>query len=64
MAFDFAGVRVWPVRHRKAGPEAWLLIRRSLERNPEVKYYVSNAERNVPLEAMAQASGGRWRLEE
>ena len=31
---------------------------------PEVKYYFSNAEADVPLETMALVSGTRWRVEE
>ena len=27
-----------------AGPPIWLLVRRSLEATPEIKYYVSNGE--------------------
>ena len=64
LAFEFARLRVWSVRHRRAGPQVWLLIRRSLERVPEVKYYLSNAETDVPLETMAQVTGSRWRVEE
>jgi SRSO17 transposase len=64
LAFEFARLRVWSVRHRRAGPQVWLLIRRSLEPVPEVKYYVSNAERDVPLETMAMVTGSRWRVEE
>jgi SRSO17 transposase len=64
LAFEFARLRVWSVRHRHAGPPVWLLVRRSLERVPEIKYYVSNAEAEVPLETMALATGVRWRVEE
>jgi len=64
LAFAFARLRVWSVRHRHAGPQVWLLIRRSLEAVPEVKYYVSNAEADVPLETMALVTGSRWRVEE
>ena len=64
LAFEFARLRVWSVRHRHAGPPVWLLIRRSLERIPEIKYYVSNAELEVPLETMALVTGVRWRVEE
>jgi len=64
LAFEFARLRIWSVRHRHAGPPLWLLIRRSLERVPEVKYYLSNAARDVPLETMAQVTGVRWRVEE
>jgi SRSO17 transposase len=64
LAFDFARLRVWSVRHRHLGPALWLLIRRSLERVPEVKYYLSNAPPDVPLETMALVTGVRWRVEE
>jgi SRSO17 transposase len=64
LAFEFARVRVWSVRHRHAGPPLWLLVRRSLEREPEVKYYLSNAEADAPLEPMALVTGVRWRVEE
>jgi SRSO17 transposase len=64
LAFEFTRLRVWSVRHRRAGPEVWLLIRRSLERVPEVKYYISNADRDVPLENQALVTGTRWRVEE
>jgi SRSO17 transposase len=64
LAFQFARLRVWSVRHRRAGPALWLVFRRSLEQVPEVKYYFSNAEPHVPLEPMAHASGARWRVEE
>ena len=55
---------MWSVRHRHAGPPVWLLVCRSLERVPEIKHYVSNAERETPLETMALVTGVRWRVEE
>lgn len=64
LAFEFARLRVWSVRHRHAGPQVWLLIRRSLEPVPEVKYYISNAEPDVPFETMALVTGSRWPVEE
>jgi SRSO17 transposase len=64
LVFQFAAVRVWAVRHRKPGPPIWLVIRRSLEAKPEVKYYVSNAAADTPLETMALVSGCRFRVEE
>jgi len=64
LAFEFARLRVWSVRHRHAGPPLWLVIRRSLERVPEVKYYLSNAGLDTPLETMALVTGVRCRVEE
>jgi SRSO17 transposase len=64
LVFEFARVRVWAVRHRKPGPAVWLLLRRSLGPNPEVKYYVSNAEEELALAPMALVTGTRIRVEE
>jgi SRSO17 transposase len=64
LAFAFARVRVWAVRHRRPGPACWLLLRRSLEPDAEVKYYLSNAAANEPLETMALVTGTRFHVEE
>lgn len=64
LAFAFARVRVWAVRHRKPGGPRWLVLRRSLEPDAEVKYYLSNAAENEPLETMALVTGTRYRVEE
>jgi SRSO17 transposase len=64
LAFAFARVRVWAVRHRHPGPACWLLLRRSLEADGEVKYYISNAIADEPLETMALVTGTRYRVEE
>jgi SRSO17 transposase len=64
LVFQFAAVRVWAVRHRKPGPPVWLMIRRSLEADPEIKYYVSNAAADTRLETLALVSGCRFRVEE
>jgi SRSO17 transposase len=64
LAFEFARVRVWAMRHKKAGPPVWLVIRRSLADDPEVKYYVAGADESTPLETLALVTGTRWRVEE
>jgi SRSO17 transposase len=64
LAFAFAGVRVWAVRHRKPGVACWLVLRRSLEPDAEVKYYLSNAAADESLETMALVTGTRYRVEE
>lgn len=64
LVFAFAAVRVWAVRHRKPGPPIWLLIRRSLEETPEIKYYVSNGDAATPLEVLALVACSRHRVEE
>jgi SRSO17 transposase len=64
VAFEFARLRIWSVRHRHAGPVLWLVIRRSLEKVPEIKFYFSNAAADMPLRTMALVTGSRWRVEE
>jgi SRSO17 transposase len=64
LVFEFAAVRVWAVRHRRAGPPIWLLIRRSLGAEPEVKYYVSNGDAATPLGTLALVACSRHRVEE
>jgi SRSO17 transposase len=64
LVFEFAAVRAWAVRHRKPGPPIWVLIRRSLEEEPEVKYYVSNGDAETPLGVMALVACTRHRVED
>ncbi len=63
LVFEFAAVRVWSMRHRKPGPPVWLLIRRSLEDKPEVKYYISNAPAETPLETLSLVACTRCQVE-
>ena len=64
LVFEFAAVRVWGMRHRKPGPPAWLLIRRSLGEEPEFRYYVSNAGAETPLSTLVLVACTRFRVEE
>ncbi len=62
LVYDFAAVRAWAVRHGRAGAPVWVLVRRSLEAKPEVKYYISNGDEQTPLEVLARvacAASGR-----
>src|SRR3954451_12305550 len=63
LAFEFTAMRVWAVRHGAAGPPIWLLVRRSLEATPELKYYVSNGDAATPLEVLAQVACTRHEVE-
>jgi SRSO17 transposase len=64
LVFEFAAVRAWAVRHRKPGPPIWVLVRRSLEESPEVKYYVSNGEAETPLGVLALVACTRHQVED
>ena len=63
-ASAWTALRVWGLRHRKPGPPSWLLIRRSLGVEPELKYYVSNADAETPLATLALVACTRCRVEE
>src|SRR5262249_21814587 len=64
LVFEFAAIRVWGIRHRKPGPPSWLLIRRSLGPEPELKYYVSNADAQTPISTLALVACTRCQVEE
>jgi SRSO17 transposase len=63
LVYEFAALRVWAMRHYKAGPPVWLLLRRSLEKT-DLKYYISNASAETPWQEVALAGSTRWRVEE
>jgi SRSO17 transposase len=64
VVFEFAAVRVWAMRGQKPGPPIWVLLRRPVGGEGEVKYYVSNAPEQTPLKVLALVSGCRVRVEE
>ena len=61
--FDFAFLRVVEKRGGLPGRDAWLMVRRSLDQTPEIKYYLSNAPADVDTERMAVVGSERWRVE-
>src|SRR5262249_7139522 len=52
------------MRHRKPGPPAWLLIRRSLGKEPEIKYSSSNADAETRRTTLALVACTRSEVEE
>jgi SRSO17 transposase len=64
LVFESAAVRVWAMRDQRPGPPVWLLIRRSLEETPEVKYSISNGDGQTPLNVLALVACPRYRVEE
>ena len=60
----FARVRIVAERDDLPGPELWLVIERSCDQAPYIKYYVSNAAPDCPLLEMAQAGHNRWPIED
>jgi SRSO17 transposase len=60
----FARVRVVAERDNLPGPDIWLMIERSCDQTPYIKYYLSNAAPECPLMEMAQAGHNRWPVED
>ena len=57
--YDWACARVVESRDGLAGPEAWLLARRSLSDPTDIAYYLSNAPLDTPLLTLAQVARNR-----
>lgn len=63
MVAEFAFLRVTTVRDKLPGPRVWAVFRRSLEPQPELKFYLSNAPLTCAHYELAQLSGLRWPVE-
>jgi SRSO17 transposase len=63
LIYEFATLRVWAMRHYKAGPPIWLQFRRTMEKT-DLKYYVAGAGPETSWEHIALAGAARWRVEE
>jgi len=63
---DFAAVRAIAVRDRLPATEVWVVLRRKVEgpaEVPDLKYYLSNALLDTPLDTLVWLSGMRWPIE-
>ena len=63
---DFAAVRAVAKRDRLPAAEVGVVLRRKVDGPPEapdLKYYVSNAPADTPLETLVWVSGMRWPIE-
>jgi SRSO17 transposase len=63
MVAEFAFQRVVAVRDGWPGPDIWLVFRRSLEPEPELKAYLSNAPAGTPEAEFVRLAGLRWPIE-
>ena len=63
MVAEFAFRRVVAVRDDLPGPEVWLVLRRSLGEEPELKTYLSNAPVDTPHTKLVRIAGMRWPVE-
>ena len=61
-SYRFSAQRVRPTSRRKPGEIHWAIYRRNLD-GSELRYYLSNAPEDTPLETLAYVGGSRWRIE-
>lgn len=60
---DFALLRVTPIHDRLPAIRQWLICRRSLGSQPELKFYLSNAPSHCATQELIRISGLRWLIE-
>jgi len=60
MVAEFVFQRVIDVRDELPDHEVWLVLRRSLGENPELKTYLSNAPADTPHTELVRVAGMRW----
>jgi SRSO17 transposase len=60
---EFAVLRVTPIQDRLPGIRQWLICRRSLGSQAEVKFYLSNAPSHCSIQKLVRVSGLRWPIE-
>jgi len=63
---DFAAVRAIAGRDGLPAQEGWVLLRRTVagpDEAPTLKYYLSNAAADTPLDTLVWLSGMRWPIE-
>jgi SRSO17 transposase len=63
MVAEFAFRRVVEVRDELPGADVWLIMRRSLGEEPELKIYLSIAPADTPHTELARIAGMRWPVE-
>ena len=62
--YEYAETWVWFSESGLPGPRERLLVRRSLDQEPELKYHRAYAPEKVPLLKLAQVRATRWTIEE
>jgi hypothetical protein len=59
----FACQRGVAVRTGLPGPDVWIILRRAVGDNPELKVYLSHAPVHTPIAALVRVAGMRWPIE-
>jgi SRSO17 transposase len=63
MVAEFAFLRGVAVRDALPGPDVWVVFRRSLGKEPQLKVYLSNAPLDTPVTELVHLAGMRWPIE-
>jgi SRSO17 transposase len=63
MVAEFAFLRGVAVRDKLPGPDVWIVFRRSLGEERELKVYLSNAPAETPVGDLVRVVGLRWPIE-
>jgi SRSO17 transposase len=63
MVANFAFLPGVAVRDELPGPDVWIVFRRSLGEEPELKVYLSNAPLDTPVRELVRVAGLRWPVE-
>ncbi len=63
MVAEFAFLRCVVVRDEMPGAASWLVLRRSLDEDRQLKTYLSNAPATTPAPTLVAKSGMRWPVE-
>lgn len=64
VVYDFARLQVVLSKNGMPGKKVWLIIRRSLAKEPEYSFFTSNAAADTPLKTFVWLSGMRWPIEQ
>lgn len=60
---EFAFMRAIALRDGLPGPEIWVIFRRGVGEDAELKYFLSNAPADVDPQKLVRISGMRWPIE-
>ena len=60
---EFVCLRITPIRDQLPGARCWLILRRTLDERPHIKFFLSNAPTTCPLQEFVRVSGLRWPIE-
>jgi hypothetical protein len=60
---EFASHRGVAVRAGLPGPDGWMMLRRALGEDPELKVSLSNAPVHTPVAELVRVAGRRWPID-